>query len=148
MNTIHFDEKPDAEEQSEVKPPLKERISERFLNSRHIFLWGAVTDKSAEQIVERLLFLESDDPGKPIVFFINSPGGVISSGMAIYDVMKMISSPVYTVTMGMAASMGAILLCAGEKNHRYVFEHAKVMIHQPLISGQIVAPALDIKIHA
>lgn len=148
MNTIHFDEKPDAEEQSEVKPPLKERISERFLNSRHIFLWGAVTDKSAEQIVERLLFLESDDPGKPIVFFINSPGGVISSGMAIYDVMKMISSPVYTVTMGMAASMGAILLCAGEKGHRYVFEHAKVMIHQPLISGQIVAPALDIKIHA
>ena len=94
------------------------------------------------------MFLESTDPGKPIYFFINSPGGVISSGMAIYDVMNMISSPVYTITMGMAASMGAILLTAGEKGHRYAFEHAKVMIHQPLISGQIVAPAIDIKIHA
>jgi ATP-dependent Clp protease, protease subunit len=99
-------------------------------------------------IVERMLYLEATGPGKPIYFFINSPGGVITSGMAIYDVMRMISSPVYTVTMGMAASMGAILLTVGEKKHRYVFEHAKVMIHQPLISGQIVAPAIDIKIHA
>lgn len=128
--------------------PLRERIAERFLEKRQIFLWGAVTDKSAEMVVERMLYLEATDPGKPIYFFINSPGGVITSGMAIYDVMRMISSPVYTITMGMAASMGAILLTVGEKGHRYVFEHAKVMIHQPLISGQIVAPAIDIKIHA
>lgn len=127
---------------------LRERIAENFLTKRQVFIWGAIHDKSCEEIVEKLLFLENDDPGKPIYLFINSPGGVISAGMAVYDVMKMISSPVYTVVMGMAASMGAILFAAGEKGHRYVFEHAKVMIHQPLISGQIVAPAIDIKIHA
>ncbi|MBL8032301.1 MAG: ATP-dependent Clp protease proteolytic subunit [Leptospiraceae bacterium] len=139
----------EGEKKKEERPVmLRERIAERFLDKRQIFLWGAVTDRSAEMIVERMMFLESSDPGKPIFFFINSPGGVISSGMAIYDVMHMISSPVYTITMGMAASMGAILLTAGEKGHRYVFEHAKVMIHQPLISGQIIAPAIDIKIHA
>jgi len=146
---IADDEEGDNEKKKEEKgAPLRERIAERFLDNRQIFLWGAVTDRSAEMIVERMLYLEATGPGKPIYFFINSPGGVITSGMAIYDVMRMISSPVYTVTMGMAASMGAILLTVGEKKHRYVFEHAKVMIHQPLISGQIVAPAIDIKIHA
>lgn len=145
---IRFDEE-DGEKKKEERPaPLHERIAEGFLDKRQIFLWGAVTDKTAEMIVERMMFLEATDPGKPIYFFINSPGGVISSGMAIYDVMHMISSPVHTITMGMAASMGAILLTAGEKGHRYAFEHAKVMIHQPLISGQIIAPAIDIKIHA
>ncbi|HRP68158.1 MAG TPA: ATP-dependent Clp protease proteolytic subunit [Turneriella sp.] len=156
-NTIPFrfdddddddDKKKKKDKESEGAAPLGERLAERFLENRQIFLWGPVTDRSAQSIVERLLFLESNDPGKPIYFFINSPGGVITSGMAIYDVMKMISSPVYTITMGMAASMGAILLTVGEKKHRYVFQHAKVMIHQPLISGQIVAPALDIKIQA
>ncbi|MCS6984575.1 MAG: ATP-dependent Clp protease proteolytic subunit [Leptospiraceae bacterium] len=140
------------EEISEEKPAklttLREKIQEKFLSRRQVFLWGPVTDRSAEIITERLIYLELENPGKPILFFINSPGGVISSGMAIYDVMRMISSPVYTITMGMAASMGAILLCAGEKGHRYVFPHARVMIHQPLISGQIIAPAIDIKIHA
>jgi ATP-dependent Clp protease protease subunit len=142
------DEQPVVEKKPDRFPPLRERIAEQFLNKRQIFLWGAVTDRTCEAIVERMLFLENADPGKPIYFFINSPGGVISSGMAVYDVMHMITSPVYTITMGMAASMGAILLTAGEKGHRYVFEHAKVMIHQPLISGQIIAPAIDIKIHA
>lgn len=145
---IIADDEEGGKKKEERPTPLRERIAERFLDKRQIFLWGAVTDRSAEMIVERMLFLEATDPGKPIYFFINSPGGVITSGMAIYDVMRMISSPVYTITMGMAASMGAILLTVGEKGHRYVFEHAKVMIHQPLISGQIVAPAIDIKIHA
>ncbi|GAB4436017.1 MAG: ATP-dependent Clp protease proteolytic subunit [Turneriella sp.] len=148
MTSIVADDEDGAAKKEERPAPLRERIAERFLEKRQIFLWGAVTDKSAEMVVERMLFLEATDPGKPIYFFINSPGGVITSGMAIYDVMRMISSPVYTITMGMAASMGAILLTVGEKGHRYVFEHAKVMIHQPLISGQIVAPAIDIKIHA
>lgn len=142
------DDQPAPAHTPERFSPLKERIAEQFLNKRQIFLWGAVTDRTCEVIVEKLLFLENSAPGKPIYFFINSPGGVISSGMAVYDVMQMITSPVYTITMGMAASMGAILLTAGEKGHRYVFEHAKVMIHQPLISGQIIAPAIDIKIHA
>lgn len=135
-------------ENEEKKSSIHEKIAERFLEKRQVYLWGPVMDKSSAVIVERMLYLESMAPKTPIYFFINSPGGVITSGMAIYDVMKMISSPVYTITMGMAASMGAILFCAGEKGHRYIFEHAKVMIHQPLISGQIVAPALDIKIHA
>ncbi|MCB1146339.1 MAG: ATP-dependent Clp protease proteolytic subunit [Leptospiraceae bacterium] len=154
-NPFLLDEDPDEEaepkktsDKKEGVPAIRERIGEQFLNRRQIFLWGAVSDKTAEAIVAQLMFLENSDPGKPIYFFINSPGGVITSGMAVYDVMKMITSPVYTITMGMAASMGAILLCAGEKGHRYVFPHAKVMIHQPLISGQIVAPAIDIKIHA
>jgi ATP-dependent Clp protease, protease subunit len=146
---IADDEEGEVEKKEKERPsPLGERLAERFLDNRQIFLWGAVTDRSAQMVVERMLFLEATGPGKPIYFFINSPGGVITSGMAIYDVMRMISSPVYTVTMGMAASMGAILLTVGEKKHRYVFEHAKVMIHQPLISGQIIAPAIDIKIHA
>jgi ATP-dependent Clp protease protease subunit len=154
----HAEEQPDArcgdegkdapKKEGERPAPLGERLAEKFLDKRQIFLWGAVTDRSAQMVVERMLFLEASAPGKPIYFFINSPGGVITSGMAIYDVMRMISSPVHTICMGMAASMGAILLTVGEKKHRYVFEHAKVMIHQPLISGQIVAPALDIKIHA
>lgn len=145
---IIADEEEVEKKEKERPVMLRERIAERFLDKRQIFLWGAVTDRSAEMIVERMMYLEATGPGKPIYFFINSPGGVISSGMAIYDVMHMITSPVYTITMGMAASMGAILLTAGEKGHRYVFEHAKVMIHQPLISGQIIAPAIDIKIHA
>ena len=127
---------------------FREKINEEFLQRRQIFLWGAVSDKSAEAIVEKLLYLEYTDPKKPIYFFINSPGGVITSGMAIYDIMKTISSPVYTITMGMAASMGSLLACSGMKGHRYILKHAKMLIHQPLISGQIIAPAIDIKIRA
>lgn len=138
----------ESEKESGRPKNFKERIQEQFINSRQIYLWGAVTDKSSEDVIEKMMFLEHKDPGKPIYFFINSPGGVISSGMAVFDIMNMISSPVYTITMGMAASMGALLFAAGKKGHRYMFQHARVMIHQPLISGQIVAPAIDIKIHA
>lgn len=136
------------DQENEKGKSFKDKITWQFLEKRQIFLWGGVMDNSAEEIIEKFLFLENEKPGEPIYFFINSPGGVITAGMSIYDVMKMISSPVYTITMGMAASMGAILFAAGEKGHRYMFEHGKVMIHQPLISGQIVAPAIDIKIHA
>lgn len=137
----------------EKAPDLLEEIrnisvQKEFLKHRKIFLWGAVTDESAEDIVNKLLYLELTDPGKQITLYINSPGGVITSGMTIYDTMKMITSPVSTVCMGLAASMGALLLCAGEKGRRYVWPNGKVMIHQPSIGGQIVAPATDIKIHA
>ena len=144
----YFDKESDNEQEESKFKNLRERFNKEFIERRQVFLWGAVTDKSAEQIVEKLFYLEYTGPGKPIYLFINSPGGVITSGMAIYDVMRSISSPVYTVTIGMAASMGAILFCAGVKGHRYILEHAKIMIHQPLISGQIVAPAVDIKIRA
>lgn len=128
--------------------PLQNELDKKFLEQRRIFLWGAVEDESARHIVERMLYLETQAPGQDIRLYINSPGGVITSGMAIFDVMHMITSPVSTICMGLAASMGALLLCAGTKGKRLAFPHAKIMIHQPLISGQIVAPAVDIKIHA
>lgn len=128
--------------------PTRAAIEKTFLEKRHVYLWGAVEDSSARYIVERLLYLESIAPGKDITLFINSPGGVITSGMCIYDTMQMISSDVSTVCMGMAASMGALLLCGGAKGKRFAWPHSRIMIHQPLISGQIVAPAVDIKIHA
>ncbi|MDH4263491.1 MAG: ATP-dependent Clp protease proteolytic subunit [Spirochaetia bacterium] len=143
MDILKFESEKDSKPRN-----FKEKVQEQFINSRQIYLWGPVTDKSSEDVIEKMMFLENKEPGKPIYFFINSPGGVISSGMAVFDIMSMISSPVYTITMGMAASMGALLFAAGKKGHRYMFQHARVMIHQPLISGQIVAPAIDIKIHA
>ena len=139
---------PLMEKESPKAKNFREKIQDQFLQKRQIFLWGAVQDKSCEEMMEKFMFLENESPGEPIYFFINSPGGVISSGMAVLDIMNMISSPVYTVNMGLAASMGALLFSAGEKGHRYMFPHARVMIHQPLIAGQIVAPAIDIKIHA
>ena len=123
-------------------------ISKKFLEQRKIFLWGPVMDASAKEIVSKLMYWEMLEPGKEITFYINSPGGVITSGMTIYDTMKMITSPVATVCMGMAASMGSLLLCAGQKGRRFVWPSGKVMIHQPSIGGQIVATATDIKIHA
>jgi ATP-dependent Clp protease protease subunit len=123
-------------------------IQKKFLEERKIFLWGDVSDKSAKEITEKLFYLESIDPGKDITFYINTPGGSITSGMAIFDTMKMISSPVSVVVTGMAASMGSILLSAAPKGRRYLYPHSRVMIHQPLISGRMVAPAADINIQA
>ena len=91
-----------------------------------------------------MLYLEAIDPGKEITFYINSPGGVVTSGMVIYDTMQMISSPVSTVCMGMAASMGSILLSGGEKGHRYIFPHGEVMIHQPSGGGRGTSADLEI----
>lgn len=120
----------------------------KFLEQRKVFLWGPVMDESARAVVNRLLYLEAEDPGKEITFYINSPGGVVTSGMVIYDTMKMISSPVSTVCMGLAASMGSILLSAGEKGKRYIFPSGRVMIHQPSVGGLIRGVAADIAIHA
>lgn len=143
------DEDDDRDLKEVISSMLSDKnIQKKFLEKRKIFLWGAVMDDSAKDIVNKLLYLEMTDPGKPITFYINSPGGVITSGMCIYDTMKMITSPVITVCMGMAASMGSLLLAAGEKGKRYVWPSGKVMIHQPSIGGQIVAPATDIQIHA
>jgi ATP-dependent Clp protease protease subunit len=119
-------------------------FDKKFIEQRKIFLWGEVNDKSAKDITNRLLFLEATDPGKEITFYINSPGGVITSGMVIYDTMKMISSPVSTVCMGMAASMGSILLSGGEKGKRFIFPHGEVMIHQPSGGGQGTSADLEI----
>ena len=124
------------------------RIQDQFLKERKIFLWGEVSDKSAKDITEKLLYLESDAPGKPITFYINTPGGSITAGMAVYDTMQLISSPITVVVTGMAASMGSILLCGASKGQRVLYPHSRVLIHQPLISGQMVAVAVDIHIQA
>lgn len=124
-----------------------QKAKAQFLEKRMIFLWGVVQDKSAEEITSQLLFLEAQDPGKEITFYINSPGGVVTAGMVIYDTMQMISSPVATVCMGLAASMGSLLLSGGEKGKRYIFPHGRVMIHQPSVGG-LYGQASDIQIHA
>lgn len=128
--------------------PMSSKIQESFLEQRKIFLWGEVSDKSARDVTEKFLYLESIDPGKPITFYINTPGGSITAGMAIYDTMQLISSPITVVVTGMAASMGSILLCGADKGKRILYPHSRVLIHQPLISGQMVAVAVDIHIQA
>lgn len=120
------------------------RFDKKFIEQRKIFLWGVVDDRSAKDITARLLFLDAVDPGKEIQFYINSPGGVVTSGMVIYDTMQMIKSPVSTICMGMAASMGSILLSGGEKGKRFIFPHGEVMIHQPSGGGQGTSADLEI----
>lgn len=136
----------DKEKSKEKENPIK--IQETFLKERKIFLWGEVSDKSARDVTEKFLYLEMEAPGKEITFYINSPGGSITAGMAIYDTMQLISSPIKVVVTGMAASMGSILLCGADKGKRYLYPHSRVLIHQPLISGQMVAVAVDIHIQA
>ncbi len=121
-------------------------IYSRLLKDRIILLGTPIDDYIASLICAQLLFLESENPEKPINLYINSPGGVVTAGMAIYDTMQYISSPVSTVCMGQAASMGALLLAAGEPGMRYALPHARIMIHQPL--GGTQGQATDIEIHA
>jgi len=130
----------------EQETPIK--IDNSFLKERKVFLWGEVSDKSARDVTEKLLYLESSDPGKEITFYINTPGGSITAGMAVYDTMKLISSPIKVIVTGMAASMGSILLCGADKGKRFLYPHSRVLIHQPLISGQMIAAAVDIHIQA
>ncbi|CAN5370274.1 ATP-dependent Clp protease proteolytic subunit [soil metagenome] len=111
------------------------RFDKKFLDERKVFLWGPVTDETSKYVVDRLLFLETQKPGKEIQLFINSPGGIVTSGMVMMDVIQMISSPVSTICMGLAASMGSLLLSQGEKGRRFIFPNGRVMIHQPSIGG-------------
>jgi ATP-dependent Clp protease protease subunit len=139
------------DEEEPVKMPemmFDQSINKKFLDERKIFLWGTVNDKTSQDLVKKLLYLEMLDPDKEITLYINSPGGIITSGMAIFDAMHFIKPQVATICVGLAASMGAILLLAGAKGKRSAWKHSRILIHQPLISGQIVAPAIDIKIQA
>ncbi|WP_405102891.1 ATP-dependent Clp endopeptidase proteolytic subunit ClpP [Oceanobacillus sp. FSL H7-0719] len=121
-------------------------IYSRLLKDRIILLGSAIDDNVANSIVAQLLFLEAEDPGKDISLYINSPGGSITAGMAIYDTMNFIKSDVSTICIGMAASMGSFLLAAGEKGKRYALPNSEIMIHQPLGGAQ--GQATDIEIHA
>ncbi|MDO4552534.1 MAG: ATP-dependent Clp endopeptidase proteolytic subunit ClpP [Bacillota bacterium] len=121
-------------------------IYSRLLKDRIVFLGEEVTDLTASLVVAQLLFLESEDPGKDISFYINSPGGSVTAGMAIYDTMQYIKPDVSTICVGMAASMGAFLLAAGTKGKRMALPNAEIMIHQPL--GGMQGQAEDMRIHA
>jgi len=121
-------------------------IYSRLLKERIIFLTGPVDDHVASLVCAQLLFLESENPSKEISFYINSPGGVVTSGLSIYDTMQYIKAPVSTVCIGQAASMGSLLLCAGEKGKRYSLPNSRIMIHQP--SGGAQGQATDIEIQA
>ncbi|BAJ80317.1 MULTISPECIES: ATP-dependent Clp endopeptidase proteolytic subunit ClpP [Acidiphilium] len=121
-------------------------IFSRLLKERIIFLTGPVYDQVGSLIAAQLLFLESENPSKEIAFYINSPGGVVSAGLAIYDTMQYIKSPVSTVCIGQAASMGSLLLAAGEKGKRFALPNSRIMVHQP--SGGAQGQASDIEIQA
>jgi ATP-dependent Clp protease, protease subunit len=121
-------------------------IYSRLLKERIIFMTGVVFDAMSSLMCAQLLFLESENPTKDIAFYINSPGGVVSAGLAIYDTMQYIRSPVSTVCIGQAASMGSLLLCAGAKGKRFALPNARVMVHQP--SGGAQGQAADIEIQA
>ena len=121
-------------------------IYSRLLKDRIVMLSGEVNDQVASTIVAQFLFLEAEDPEKDIYFYINSPGGVVTAGMAIFDTMNYIRPSVATICIGQAASMGAFLLCSGEKGKRYALPHARIMIHQPLGGAQ--GQATDIAIQA
>ncbi|MGE5108834.1 MAG: ClpP family protease [Sphingobacteriales bacterium] len=145
---FRFDEE-EPEAPSPVEIPMEKMMSgwqfdKKFIEQRKIFLWGVVDDKSSKDITSRLLYLDAVDPGKEITFYINSPGGIVTSGMVMYDAMQMIQSPVATVCMGMAASMGSILLSGGKKGRRFIFPHGEVMIHQPSGGGRGTSADLEI----
>ena len=121
-------------------------IYSRLLKERIIFLTGPVFDQVSSLICAQLLFLESENPSKDIAFYINSPGGVVSAGLAMYDTMQYIRAPVSTVCIGQAASMGSLLLCSGAKGKRYALPNSRIMVHQP--SGGAQGQAADIEIQA
>lgn len=121
-------------------------IYSRLLKERIIFLGGGIDDNVANLVIAQMLFLEAEDPDKDIHLYINSPGGVVTAGMAIFDTMRYIKSPVSTICVGQAASMGAVLLAAGENGKRFSLGHSRIMIHQPL--GGFQGQATDISIHA
>ena len=139
------DEKVEKDEKKDSS--LSQEIIDSAILERKIYLWSEIDDKVAEKIVRQLLFMNSKS-SDPITLYINSPGGVISAGLAIYDAMQAIKAPVSTIVCGLAASMGSFLAATGTKGMRFAWPHAKILIHQPLISGEIYGQATDIKIHA
>ncbi len=137
-----------SDDKDKKNDSVSEIIQKKFLEERKVFLWGEVSDRSARDVTEKFLFLEASDPGKDITFYINTPGGSITAGMAVYDTMQLISSSITVVVTGMAASMGSILLCGASPGQRLLYPHSRVLIHQPLISGRMWAAAVDINIQA
>lgn len=124
------------------------KLEKLFFEKRSVYLWGVVDDKSARDVVTKLMLLDADKPKEEIKFYINSPGGMVTAGMVIYDTIKMLSSPVSTICMGLAASMGSILLSVGAKGKRFIYTHGEVMIHQPSLGGHMQGVSADLEIQA
>lgn len=127
---------------------LEEKIDEVILKSRRIFMCDAFDSDSVKDVIRKLWYLELTDPGKPILLVINSPGGSVDAGFAVWDQIKMITSPVTTLVSGLAASMGSVLSLCAAKGRRFATENARIMIHQPSINGVIRGQATDLEIHA
>jgi len=123
-------------------------IYSRLLKDRIIFLGGGIDDEGANTIIAQMLFLSNEDASAPINFYINTPGGSVSAGLAIYDTMQFLRCEVHTFCIGMAASMGAVLMCGGKKGTRFVLPNARLLLHQPLIGGVLEGPATDLSIEA
>lgn len=150
---IYNDWKAEDEDEKEEEPKsdigmFGKKLEKLFFQKRAVYLWGVVDDKSAKDVVSKLHLLDADKPGEEIKFYINSPGGVVTSGMVMYDTMQMIKSPVSTICMGLAASMGSILLSGGVKGKRFIYPHGEVMIHQPSLGGYIQGVSADLEIQA
>jgi ATP-dependent Clp protease protease subunit len=150
VRPFRLDDEPDEKEDKPQTDPgmLMKKLEKYFFDSRTVQLWGPVDDRSAKDIINKFLLLDADQQGKEIKFLINSPGGMVTSGMAIYDVMKMLKSPVSTICLGLAASMGSVLLSGGVKGRRFIYPHGEVMIHQPSLGGYIQGVSVDLEIQA
>lgn len=138
----------EKEREKEDFKTLDDKIDNVILESRRIFFFDAVDNESAHDAIRKIWYLELTNPGKPITFIINSPGGSVDSGFAVWDQVKMISSPVITLVSGLAASMGSVLSLCASPGKRYATPYARIMIHQPSISGQIIGQATDLDIQA
>ena len=151
-NDWRAEEEPGEDEKEETPKSdlmmFSKKLEKYFFESRSVYLWGVVDDKSAKDVVSKLLLLDADKPGEEIKFYINSPGGVVTSGMVMYDTMQMIKSPVSTICMGLADSMGSILLSGGKKGKRFIYPNGEVMIHQPSLGGYIRGVSTDLEIQA
>jgi ATP-dependent Clp protease, protease subunit len=149
---LRMDDEEDEPKEKDDKPVemsmLTKRLEKYFFQTRAVYLWGAVDDRTAREVTTKMLLLDADQPGEEIKFFINSPGGIVTSGMVIYDTMRMLKSPVSTICMGLAASMGSILLSGGVKGKRLIYPHGEVMIHQPSLGGHIQGVSVDLEITA
>lgn len=148
MGRIFLDDEEDEAESKKKHTAIDEQIDKALLGSRRIFLCDAVDNQSAKEIIRKLWYLELKAPGKPILFVINSPGGSVDAGLAIWDQVKMISSPVVTLVTGLAASMGSILSLCATKGKRFATPNSRIMIHQPSIHGVVRGQATDLDIQA
>lgn len=147
-NSIYLDDDHEEEEMGHIEKGIDKEIDSTLLKNRRIFLSTGVDQESAKDLMRKIWYLELTDPGKPILFVINSPGGSVDCGFAVWDQIKMITSPVTTLVTGLAASMGSLLSLVAPKGRRFATRRSRIMIHQPSIGGVIRGQATDLEIHA